>query len=251
MVDSSTTELYEEVLTLQNYLVGVATGADRNNGIYRQMRKTVATNPSLKSRLPQFVRTCHSIESFWGHITQGRDHYQERREYIWEQFKPLLEYLENPRTLPIYESTSDVLSTVDHASVQSSWDKAIERIGNDPEGAITAARTLVESVCIHILEEADVEVDSKWDLNRLYKEAASKLNLALDQHKEGIFKQILGGCSSVVNGLASLRNNFGDAHGKKGRYVKPSARHAVLAVNLGGTLATFLIATYEEKGLRS
>jgi hypothetical protein len=71
------------------------------------------------------------------------------------------------------------------------------------------------------------------------------LNLAPQQHTEEIFKQILGGCQTVVNGLGSLRNKTGDAHGKGQRYVKPSERHAKLAVNLAGTVSVFLIETLE------
>jgi hypothetical protein len=60
-----------------------------------------------------------------------------------------------------------------------------------------------------------------------------------------VSKQILGGCSAIVNGLGTLRNKLGDAHGKGASPVKPSARHAELAVNLAGTTALFLIQTYE------
>jgi hypothetical protein len=51
----------------------------------------------------------------------------------------------------------------------------------------------------------------------------------------------------VVDGLASLRNAFGDAHGKGLRHVKASKRHAELVVNLSGTICSFLISTHEAK----
>ncbi len=38
-------------------------------------------------------------------------------------------------------------------------------------------------------------------MSELYKLVAKELKLAPDQHSEQIFKQILKGCSSVVNGL--------------------------------------------------
>jgi hypothetical protein len=44
-----------------------------------------------------------------------------------------------------------------------------------------------------------------------------------------------------------LRNKIGDAHGKGGKPVKPSPRHAALAVNLAGTMATFLVETWLAK----
>jgi hypothetical protein len=67
------------------------------------------------------------------------------------------------------------------------------------------------------------------------------------QHSEEIFKQILGGCHSVINGMAGLRNRFSDAHGKGKGGVKTAPRHAELAVNLAGSMATFLIATWEAR----
>ena len=241
---------HDDVLAVQDYLVSVATGSDRIDAQYHEMRNPVISNSPLYSRLPAVVKRCKTVGAFWSHVTHGRGTYQERREYIWAEFRPLLDFLESSNNSPSFESANQILKTVNHEFVQQTWHKAIERISSDPEGAITAARTLVESVCIHILEKAGISVDDKWDLNRLFKEASSLLNLSPDQHQESIFKQILGGCSSVVNGFASLRNKFGDAHGKKGTYVKPNARHATLAVNLGGTLATFPVSTYEEKGIR-
>jgi hypothetical protein len=79
----------------------------------------------------------------------------------------------------------------------------------------------------------------------LYSITANQLNLAPQNHHEEIFKQILGSCQSVVNGLGSLRNKVGDAHGKGIRYVKPKERHAKLAVNLAGSLSSFLLDTFK------
>lgn len=139
-----------------------------------------------------------------------------------------------------------VLSRVSWEAVREVWDKSLERVINDPEGAITAARTVLETVCKHVLEQMDVEDTSKGDLVKLYKLTAQGLNLAPDQHAEPIFKQILGGMAGVASGLAGLRNEYGDAHGKRPRRVKPKARHARLAVNAAMTLAEFIIETFEE-----
>jgi Abortive infection C-terminus len=43
----------------------------------------------------------------------------------------------------------------------------------------------------------------------------------------------------------NLRNRLGDAHGQGKRPVKPAPRHAELAVNMAGSLASFLLATFE------
>jgi hypothetical protein len=139
------------------------------------------------------------------------------------------------------------LEKFDAAHVQAAWSKALDRRSSDPEGAITSARTLIESVCKHILDEAKVSYDDTADLPKLYKQTAEILKLAPSQHTEQIFKQILGGCTSVVEGLGSLRNRLSDAHGKGRIGIKPAPRHAELAVNLSGTLANYLLATWEAR----
>src|SRR5690606_36096365 len=108
-------------------------------------------------------------------------------------------------------------------------------------------RTLIESVCKHILDAAQVEYDDAADLPKLYKLTAETLNLAPSQHTEAVSKQVLGGCTAVVEGLGSLRNRLSDAHGKGKVGSKPAPRHAELAVNLSGALATYLLATWEAR----
>ena len=52
---------------------------------------------------------------------------------------------------------------------------------------------------------------------------------------------------SVVEGVGALRNRHSDAHGKGASGTKPAPRHAELAVNLSGTMATFLLQTWEAR----
>lgn len=93
----------------------------------------------------------------------------------------------------------------------------------------------------------NVQYDDAVDLPKLYKETAKVLNLAPSQHTEEVFKQILGGCTAVIEGLGTLRNRLSDAHGKGKVGVKPASRHAELAVNLSGSLASYLLATWETR----
>jgi Abortive infection C-terminus len=76
---------------------------------------------------------------------------------------------------------------------------------------------------------------------------ATKLNIASSQHTEETFKRILGGAASVVKGLGSLRNKIGDAHGLGKKLVRPSAHHTQLAVNMAGTMATFIVETWKNE----
>ena len=135
----------------------------------------------------------------------------------------------------------------DWTAVTRAWQAALAKVITDPEGAITATRTMLESVCKHICDEREATYEDGWDLARLYKAAAGSMEIAPDQHSEQIIKQILTGVTTVVGGLAAMRNTLSDAHGKSKRSVRPAPRHAKLAVNSGFAVAGFLIETHVEK----
>ena len=155
-----------------------------------------------------------------------------------------------PSGSPLDTACSSILCRKDAPHVSDAWQKALERRNSDPEGAITAARTLLEAVCKYILDEEGVEYLDAIDLPNLYKLAVQQLSLAPSQHTEEAFKKTLGGCHGIVLGLSTLRNRLSDSHGKGKKGMKPAPRHAELAVNLAGALASFLIQTWEaRKGL--
>ena len=238
-------ELLEEVESLKNILVARATGMDSSDSVFRQLRQKLVADPLVKDKLPRFVRTCRTLDEFWPLIKEKDGTYAGRRRYLGEEFDAVLTFLEQHAATPGDEPITAALSEVDAPHVAAAWQKALERRATDPEGAITAARTLLEAVCKHILDEQSVEYGDSDDLPKLYKTTAKSLNLSPSQHTEQVFRQILGGCHSVVEGLGALRNRHSDAHGKGKRGVRPASRHAELAVNLAGTMATFLIATWD------
>jgi len=140
------------------------------------------------------------------------------------------------------------LQSFDADGVHAVWAKAMERRNTYPDGAITVARTLLETVTKRILNESNIQYSDKDDLPKLYGAAAKALNLAPNQHTEEPIKAILGGAMNLVNGIGTLRNRLSDSHGRGGRLpVRPSPRHASLAVNTAGAVATFLIETFNER----
>ena len=149
-------ERIDRVLQLQNIMRARATHGyqpgDEND--YASIRKALTQDPDTKQRLPQAVRVCRSLEQFWEFIKPKYGSYAERREYLQGEFEPLLEYLENESSSPVDELLGDVLQEFSAEAVQKMWVKAIERREADPEAAITLARSLIESVCKHILNEA-------------------------------------------------------------------------------------------------
>ncbi|GIO28273.1 abortive infection family protein [Ornithinibacillus bavariensis] len=128
--------------------------------------------------------------------------------------------------------------------VQKDWERALTQAKTDPEDSITATRSMLESTLKWILDDIGLEYEETESLNQLYKKVANKLKLSPDQHGEDIFKQILGSINGVIGGLGSLRNAYGDSHGKGKVYYKPSERHAKFAINLSGTMCIYLLETY-------
>lgn len=244
--------LVERASMLEGLLVSRATGGDADNRIYEYLRREFMADGALKNLLPKFVRTCRNLDAFWPFIKREASRYAERRQIIGDAFTPLMDHLEGLNGAPGDQDVSATLETFDGDGVHAVWTKALDRRTTDPEGAITAARTLLETVTKRILDEMGETYSDKDDLPKLYARAAKTLNLAPNQHTEEPIKAILGGATSLVNGLGTLRNRMSDSHGRGGRIpVRPSPRHATLAVNTAGAIATFLVETYLERQKQS
>ncbi|WP_406853793.1 abortive infection family protein [Alsobacter sp. KACC 23698] len=239
--------LFALALDLQEMLVDHVTGGSGNNDAYVSMRKELCSRQGVKSLLPGFVIDSHSLSAVWSWVKPRYGTYAQRRVFIRDVFQPLLKHLEFDYAAPLDQGTSQALKTFDEAGVHAAWEKALSRRAEDPEGAITAARTLLETVCKRIVEELTGSVDDGADLPKLYRQTAERLNLAPTQHTEQVFKSILQSCMTVVKDLGELRNKVGDAHGKVARQVRPAPRHAELAVNLAGSLSAFLVQTFEAR----
>jgi hypothetical protein len=234
----------EQARYLENILVAACEGATEHSGMYQQLRSMLMSDAVLKPMLPDFVRTCRDLNHFWGYIKSVSPKWTPRRHHVRDAMTPIIDHLEGANRAPVDAVASDVLQKFDADGVHIVWEKALARRHTDPDGAITSARTLLETVCKRILDEVGEIYSDKEDLPGLYRAVASKLNIAPSQHAEEAFKRTLGGATSVVEGLGSLRNKIGDAHGQGGKPIRPGARHAQLAVNLAGTMATFLIETW-------
>jgi hypothetical protein len=238
-------DLFQKVEILQNILVEFSTNGDADTNEYEKLRKELCANMLIKDMLPDFLTTQRTLKQFWQFIKAKFSTYADRRKYLWEEFGKVLYFLESHTVTPAEASISAKLKNLNQAYIYYEWDKALQRKAADPEAAITSARTLVETVCKHILDSLGVTYDDGLELPKMYKLTAQQLNLAPEQHHEAIFKQILSGCQTVVEGLGALRNKLSDAHGKSLAQVKPSARHAELAVNLAGSMAMFLLETFQ------
>ena len=241
--------LLEKVEKLQSGFIANATqdGGDLDPHTFVRLRQEIMGAPELAGKIPDVVRRCRDQRQFWQFIKNRFSHYQERREYIWNEFRPMLDFLETQERTPGVAAITEALEDFNPENVRAAWQNALDRRTADPEGAITAARMMLETVCKHILDEAGATYADDADLPKLWLLTAEQMNLAPHQHQETVFRSILGNCQQVVNLLGSIRNKIGDAHGQGRRQVRPKARHAELAVNLAGTMAAFLVATWKER----
>ena len=237
---------FEQVQRLKEILVLYATG-DKTDARdeYKELRRQVLADPFLKSRLPKFVRDCSDLGEFWAFIKPMFSTYRERRDYLRREFLPLLKELEDRTLSPGSPVVTAALSKVDWEHVQDAWRKALDRRFDDPDGAITSARTLLETVCKHILDAKAAGYSEQATLPNLYDATAKCLNLAPSSATEPMLRQVLSGCYSVVNGVGALRNKASDAHGKGIGGSTAELRHAELAVNVAGAVASFLVETFD------
>jgi hypothetical protein len=233
-----TLPLREVAVAMESLLISHATGARERDARYQALRSRLSAEVG-SHRLPGFLRTCRNLSQFWAHIKKWPT-YDERRAELWAAFGPLIESLGESQ--PLDDLTAESLAALDSEHVSLSWRKALDRRSADPEGAITAARTMLESVCKMILDDYGVAY-SDDDLPKLYNKVAKEMRLAPSDHTEQAFKQILSGCYSV-SGLGTLRNKLSDSHGHGRVAARPAPRHADLAVNLAGAMASFLVETW-------
>lgn len=121
-----------------------------------------------------------------------------------------------------------------------------------PHISIGLAKELVETSCKSIFDERNEKYNKDWDLGRLMKETTKLLKLTPNDIPNEVkaassIKQILGSLSSVVKGIAEVRNEYGSGHGKDEKFKGLQPRHAKLAVGAASTLAIYLLETHKLK----
>jgi len=245
---NSELEVYKSDLDKGDYIKKImierATGQYPDEKHYKELRHYFITR--RKNITPDIVRKNRDFNQFWIFIKNKYRSYEERRIFIHNEFNDFLEELEKDTVIPCYENINSGMKKMNSDLILNEWNKATDRKNDDPDGAITMARTLIESTLKHILEDSNRVYGNKDDLPQLYKQVSKELNLYPQKYEDESFKKILGSCANIVSELGNLRNGIGDAHGKGRKVYKPSTRHAEFAVNLAGTMSLFLIQTYEH-----
>ena len=119
-------------------------------------------------------------------------------------------------------------------------------IKSNPHLAIGTAKELIETCCKAILKQYNIEVDKKWDIQRLVKETNNVVEIvpfSIDD-KELVkiaTTKILSGFSNIAHGITELRNQFGSGHGHKPDFKELDELYAKLAVAASGEIVRFYL----------
>lgn len=252
-------------------------------GVYRSgpalerlmARQKLVLSVGNSSRLPavqQFLRALNASPEGFSAIKKIIEASVDRRDY-WsgEEHGKAIEYLnsylvddgfhlhdEHGRFLlvatgncsPLIQTLDDKAQLLDIDSVQTEVCRIMEHVDEDPEDAITAACSMVESVCKFVLNEEGKPLPTKKDIARLVKETQNQLNLSparndVSDEIRADVKQVLGGLSNVAHGIGALRTHGGDAHGKEKGARRVDARIARLAVHAASTISLFFLETWQ------
>lgn len=145
------------------------------------------------------------------------------------------------------------LASIGFDTAKHDLDRALANSCTDPEDAVTAACSMVESVCRSILAELGETLPKKQDIQGLYNALKKPLGLSPDRSDirapiVGDVRQVLSGLITVTAGIGSLRTHGGDAHGReRGSTRLVDERIARLSIHAASTLALFLVETWQRK----
>ena len=126
---------------------------------------------------------------------------------------------------PVLADLAGLSEVIDFDTVSRDLDRALASSQTDPEDAVTAACSTVESVCRSILIELGQPLPAKKDVQGLYNAVKQPLGLSPDRSDidpliANDVRQILSGLATVIGGVGALRTHGGDAHGREKGYAR-------------------------------
>ena len=125
-------------------------------------------------------------------------------------------------------------------------DRALASADHDPEDAVTAACSTIESMCRSILLELDQPLPNKKDIGGLYRAVREPLGLSPERSNVSAeivddVRKVLSGLATAIEGIGALRTHAGDAHGRERGFRRIDARIARLAIHSASTVALFFL----------
>lgn len=125
--------------------------------------------------------------------------------------------------------------------VRDEYRKLLERRGSDASAAFTTARSLLETVAKHVMDETGVTYEGTDSCGTLFAKACIGVGAHASKLSDNELKMLSQSTGNFVEKLGLVRNVFGDSHGKGKSAPKPPADYfAWLAVDLAIAASVFL-----------
>lgn len=102
-----------------------------------------------------------------------------------------------------------VVDEFSHETVQQEVQRLLDHVETDPADVLTSGKSLIESVCRAILEEAGEPPEDKCEFPPLLKQTLKQLELLPDQISDKakgseIIKRVLNNLGSILNSMGSF-----------------------------------------------
>jgi len=195
-----------------------------------------------------FVQEPEKLEKVLGHLNSYlmHDGYELQRQGSNSRLA------KRGTSAPAISALSATVATIDFDTVQRDLDRALASAETDPEDAVTAACSVIESVCRSALGELGLPLPAQLDVQGLYKAVREPLGLSpgkedVSPEIAGDVRAILGGLNAAVQGIGALRTHAGDAHGRGRGFRRLDSRIARLAIHAASGIALFVIETWQKK----
>ena len=152
----------------------------------------------------------------------------------------------------VIETFAETVESIDFDTVARDLERALRSAEEDPEDAVTAACSVVESLCRSVLIELGLPLPDKRDVTGLYRAVRKPLGLSPDREDLPSeiavdVRTVLGGVNAIVQGIGALRTHGGDAHGREKGFRRIDPRIARLAIHSASSVALFLVETWQQK----
>jgi len=141
----------------------------------------------------------------------------------------------------------DVLRERNLPEVNAEFERAIAAINSDPPAAVTAACSILESLCKVYIQDEGLPIPSKQTAIPLWAAVSKHLGLSPSTVEEEDLKRILSGLTSVVDGIGGFRTHASSAHGHGRKSYRIAPRHARFVVHAAHTLVAFVIETWDDR----
>jgi len=131
------TELQEKIESFKNLLVDIATSGNRpdEEENFKKLRTVLIANNEIKNQLPDFVKTTRTVSQFWQFIKGKFKTYAERKDFIWNEFSAVLDYIEEKQNGNIY-----------NIKTSSQTETMKDKLNKILEGQVEVGNNIIHSV---------------------------------------------------------------------------------------------------------